>query len=88
MLSGAALFEQVENLLRQLDAKSYELSEIRKAEIRAKHSNFHGANVTEARENSARAASEFTIEAIDVQADVDSLLRWIDFYRLMITNGS
>lgn len=81
--SGAALFD----VLTQLDDKSGELAEVRKAEIDARHDGFHGANVTEARENAAHAAKEYTKEAIDLQADIDSLLRWKDYWTLMITRG-
>lgn len=74
-------------VLLQLDEKCGELAEVRKAELDALHANFHGVNVTEARENAKRAAAEYTKEAIDLQADIDSLLRWRDYWTLMANRG-
>lgn len=82
---GAA--EVLRGILQQLDSKSYELCEVKKAEERARRENFNGATVTEARERAAAAASEYVIEAIDIQADVDSLLRWRDYWTLLVSRG-
>lgn len=83
--SGAA--EELKTVLLLLDDKCGELAEVKKAEEKARRENFHGVNVTEARENAARAASEYVIEAIDLQADIDSLLRWRDYWTLLVTRG-
>ena len=79
--------DKLSNILRQLDTKCGELAEVKKAELTARKSNFHGNTVTEARENAANAAMEFTLEAIDLQADIDSLERWRDYYRLIIEHS-
>lgn len=83
--SGAV--ELLREVLVNLDDKCGELAEVRKAEEDARRANFHGTNVTEARENASRAASEYVKEAIDLQADIDSLLRWRDFYTLLANRG-
>lgn len=80
--SGAV--ELLKEVLVNLDDKSGELVEVRKAEEDARRANFQGASVTEARERAAAAASEYVKEGIDLQADIDSLLRWRDFYTLLI----
>lgn len=82
-VSGAVA--ELRTVLTTLDDKCGELAEVKKAEEQARRANFQGNNVTEARENASRAASEYVLEAIDLQADIDSLLRWRDYWTLMIS---
>lgn len=79
-----ATIERFKSVLHELDSKTGELAEVKKAEIDAFKENFRGDNVTHARENAKMAAGEFTKEVIDLQCDIDSLLRWRDFYTLIL----
>lgn len=85
MEPGAANNVQaLRSILRDLDDKTGELAEVRKAENIAYTDNLTGNTITEARENAKRAAAAFYREAIDLECDVESLLRWRDFYTLLI----
>lgn len=76
-------------VLVSLDEKCGELAEVRKAELDARHNALtNGArNITEARENASIAAAEYTKEAIDLQMDIDSLLRWKEYWTLLANRG-
>ena len=80
--------EKLYTTLIDLDSKTGELAEVRKAELQAHADNFRGENVTQARENARHAATQYTQEAIDLQCDIDSLLRWREYYTLLIQRGA
>jgi hypothetical protein len=86
---GAAsqAIESLRLVLRDLDDKYGELAEVRKAENQAYHDGWYGANVTECREAAKRASATYYREAIDLQADIDSLHNWRNFYTLIIQRG-
>jgi len=84
-MSGAV--DKLRGVLAELDQKTGELAELKKAELEAERDGFHGQTVTEARQNAKFAAMPHTVEIIDVQADIDVLLRWRDYYTLLIERG-
>lgn len=86
MDTGAAL-TALHDVLLSLERTTNELAEVRKAENIAYHENFSGNNVTEARENAKQAASAFYRDSLDLQADIDNLLRWRDYWTLRIEKG-
>lgn len=84
---AAANLESLRTVLRELDEKTGELAEVRKAELQAWNDGYQGSTVTEARERAKSASLPYTKEAIDLQCDIDSMLRWKSFYEIKILEG-